>query len=358
MENIRINQNISNTLPSLPHHITPNEYDKDHFKKTLEKLTPPQHLPSKIPAPVKIEEHPIQKLPSTYKAKNLKEFQQIQNYTSPPENKSIPHEYTRKTQEIPLSQQIKLYKEDQFLTNPGGDNYFIRNGKVEYDQNYDHGNFAKRIGKDVSDSFANLNNAVLNSLFGAEYRYVDKSGSLQTAKKTGVLSAVGKFVKNVFEGVYGKPETDKTTPNALDKLAHMGKKIVVDGIAKNLFMEVPQNLINVTENLFLGTLNALEIIPDATIGNFEDGRKLTTKIFDNSQIAINYISDVLPSGEAWMRVHALGTDKNNRNLPILFNIKSPQQGLDDLRWESVRNTPFRKVIETIGSITADILFMP
>ncbi|MCB1196347.1 hypothetical protein KDK77_09190 [bacterium] len=355
MENIRIDQNAVTPLPPITN---PARIDKnnDAFKKTLETLIPntPQN---NLPHP----EQPIQELPvseqpnSSYKAKNIQEFKNIQKYAQQ-QPASSNQSYINKTQGISLKQQIKLYKEDQFLAHPGSDNYFIRNGKIEYDTAYEHSDFSKRIGKDITDALLNFNNAILDSLFGAKFRYVDQNGSLQEGKKDGLLGALGKFTKNMFEGIYAKPDTNNPTPNAMDKIVYSGKKILIDGIGKNLFIDVPHSMIDITEDLFIGTLNAFEIVPDATIGNFEAGRKLTTKIFDNGQLAINYISDVLPTGEAWLRVHSFGTDATNRNLPVLFNIKSPQQGLDDIRWESIRNTPFRKAIETVGSIAANFLF--
>jgi hypothetical protein len=41
--------------------------------------------------------------------------------------------------------------------------------------------------------------------------------------------------------------------------------------------------------------------------------------------------------------------------PFINNIRRPERESDDTRWKYVRNTPFRKAIETVGSIVFDIL---
>ena len=68
---------------------------------------------------------------------------------------------------------------------------------------------------------------------------------------------------------------------------------------------------------------------------------------------INYLSDITPSGEAWKRVHSL--DLERLKPPILNNIHQPERSYDDARWQYVRNTSFRKSIETVGSLVMDIL---
>ena len=93
-------------------------------------------------------------------------------------------------------------------------------------------------------------------------------------------------------------------------------------------------------------------MPDATVGNFDSGRKITTTVFDNGQVAVDYLTDILLSGNAWLRVHASGTS-GNMGLPFLYNLKTEERGIVDSRWASVRNTPFRKTIETLGSLLAD-----
>ncbi|MFQ5965204.1 MAG: hypothetical protein ACE5KZ_13095, partial [Candidatus Scalinduaceae bacterium] len=44
--------------------------------------------------------------------------------------------------------QYTVYKEDQLLSNPGGDNFFLNKSSGVIDNNYDHSRFSKRIGKD------------------------------------------------------------------------------------------------------------------------------------------------------------------------------------------------------------------
>jgi len=85
------------------------------------------------------------------------------------------------------------------------------------------------------------------------------------------------------------------------------------------------------------------VVPDATIGNFKTGRELTTQVFDNGQVLMDYATDVLPSGEAWVRVHSL--DLKSLRPPLMHNAQMPERSSGDKRWAYVRNTPFRKMIE-------------
>ena len=67
---------------------------------------------------------------------------------------------------------------------------------------------------------------------------------------------------------------------------------------------------------------------------------------------VEYLTDVIPSGDAWFRVHAASLDK--LEMPVLFNLRQPESSVSDARWQYVKNTPFRKTIETIGSLLADV----
>ncbi len=80
-------------------------------------------------------------------------------------------------------------------------------------------------------------------------------------------------------------------------------------------------------------------------------RRMVDTIFDNGQMAIDYITDVLPGSEAWMRVHAY--DFLEGEFPVIYNLKRPEHLMDDPRWQEIQNTPFRKAIETVGSLLTD-----
>ena len=91
------------------------------------------------------------------------------------------------------------------------------------------------------------------------------------------------------------------------------------------------------------------------MGNLEAGRQLTTKIFDNGQVVVEYLTDVMPAGDAWLRVHAAKFDGDGCQLPLLYNLEMPERVHTDTRWKTIRNTPLRKTIETIGAVVADIV---
>ena len=55
---------------------------------------------------------------------------------------------------------------------------------------------------------------------------------------------------------------------------------------------------------------------------------------------------------AWLRVHAYHL--KDGKLPVYYNLSMPENYTGDARWSSVRNTPFRKGIETAGALLGDI----
>ena len=107
--------------------------------------------------------------------------------------------------------------------------------------------------------------------------------------------------------------------------------------------------------MLLAGWNLVEVAPDATIGNLEAGRQLTTKIFDNGQVVVEYLTDIMPAGDAWLRVHAAKFDGSSHRLPVLYNLKMPERYHTDARWKTARNTPLRKAIQTIGAMVADFV---
>ena len=40
-------------------------------------------------------------------------------------------------------------------------------------------------------------------------------------------------------------------------------------------------------------------------------------------------------------------------LPVYYNLNTSEQNIDDPRWATVRNTPFRKTIESVGALISD-----
>lgn len=249
-------------------------------------------------------------------------------------------------------QQYKAYKEDQLLSNPGGDNFFVNKTTGVINNNYDHGKFSKRVGKDLADAASNLINAVKDIGFGAKFKYVDKNGRIMEAQKDGFLKTVSSFFKNVASGLsFGAytPKGETKPVGVFGKVKHMFKKIFKEAVLDNVVLGVPKSVINVGEDLMFASLNTLEAIPDATIGNFKAGRKATTKIFDNAQVALDYATDILPGGEASGRTHSIKLAKGVKGLPIINNFTTSENGPDEPNWKYVRNTGFRKFIETIAS---------
>ena len=95
-----------------------------------------------------------------------------------------------------------------------------------------------------------------------------------------------------------------------------------------------------------------QVFAGLAVTSHEEGR-VATAVFDNVQVALDYVTDILPAGDAWIRVHS--PDLKEYEAPILNNIRRPEVSDGDSRWRYVRNTSFRKAIETVGSLAMDVL---
>ncbi len=98
-------------------------------------------------------------------------------------------------------QQYRLYKEDQLLSNPGGDNFFLNRTSGVIDNDYDHSKFSRRVGKDLTDAGSNLLNMVKDMGIGAKIRYIDNHGEIREERKVGFVTTVGNFFKTVISGL-------------------------------------------------------------------------------------------------------------------------------------------------------------
>ncbi len=262
-----------------------------------------------------------------------------------------------------LMEQIKRYKEDQLLANPGGDHYHTDRAENVIAKPNGPAGFVERIGKDLKDAGRNFLNLAKNFLSGAEYKYRDARGTLQTGRHQGLIGTLGKFFQNLASGLsFGAyvPEGETAPEGLWDRAKYSFKKIFGEALLNNLIAGVPRAVGHMVKDGALGVLNLIEVIPDATIGNLPEGEKLVTETFDNAQVALSYAMDILPYGDAWVRVHSPGSADGGLGVPILYNLNSPAKGLKDSNWARVSNTPFRKFIETAGSVVTSALtfFVP
>lgn len=248
------------------------------------------------------------------------------------------------------------YKDDQLLSNPGGDHYDYRKNTV-IPQEKGSEPFLNRIGKDISDSFDNLKNCFHNLFLGAKFLYRDENNQIQEATHKGLLGAIGDFFTDMGSALsFGawRPDGEAAPVGVTDRMKFFFLKIK-EAVFGDIVQGVGGSAVRSGESLVLAGWNLLEVIPDATIGNFKEGAKLTTTIFDNGQVAIDYLTDIVPTGEAWIRVHSPDfSDLDDAKAPVLYNIQLPERYSDDARWKHIRNTSFRKTIETIGALLADV----
>jgi hypothetical protein len=255
-----------------------------------------------------------------------------------------------------LLSDMAKYKDDQLLRNPGGDAYDLKGPAVVADLDAHH-SFTSRIGKDLSDAWGNCQRFFQNLAFGSELQYRDSSGQIHTTHQKGLLSALGDFFKHSASALtFGlwTPQGETAPSGLRERFLHFLKK-TKQAFLNDLIQGLPSGINRMGRNLILAGWNLVEVIPDATVGQFDAGRKLTTTVFDNGQVVVEYLTDVIPSGDAWMRVHSASW--RELKAPILFNLSKLEHSVEDTRWEAVRNTPFRKSIETIGALLADAAAM-
>ena len=252
-----------------------------------------------------------------------------------------------------IIEQYKTYKEDQLMSNPGGDNFFLSKTGEVIDNNYDHSRITKRVGKDLSDAGNNLLNAVKDLGIGAKIKYVDKHGNIQEGRKVGLAGTVANIFKDVASGLsFGlySPEGEPKPQGVAGRVKHLFKKIIKDALVGDIVKGVPKSVIHIGEDVMFAGLNAIEAVPDATIGNFKAGRKATTAVFDNTQVVMDFVTDAIPGGDASARTRSFNLAKGIKGLPIINNLTTPEEKQDEADWRYVRNTSFRKVIETIPSL--------
>ena len=268
------------------------------------------------------------------------------------ETQALYSDAKKEASSISLKDQFKKYKEDQLLSKPGGDNFTIKNDNNVIEYNIDQSKFTVRVGKDLKDAGENFKNIFKDIGTGATIKYVDKDGNIKDGKKVGFAGTIINFFKDMASGItFGKymPEGEDVPDNALEATKHFFKKIFVEALFKDVVVGIPRSAIHVGEDAVFACINLAETIPDATIGNCKVGQMVTTEFFDDTQVFIDFVTDVIPMGEAGSRTHAFTFKKGLKGLPIVYNITSPEQGVDDENWKYVRNTPLRKTIESVAT---------
>jgi hypothetical protein len=275
----------------------------------------------------------------------------------PPPEKNVVAAYEQQADSLrsaPPMSDLQKYRDDQLLRNPGGDHYYLDQKEVVA-QPHDQDSFPGRIGKDLSDALGNIKNFFGNIFLGAKILYRDENNQIREGQQRGLIGAIGDFFKHLGSALsFGlwHPDDEKAPEGFMNRLAYSASKLK-DALVGDLIEGIPSSLNHMGQNLLLTGWNLLEVIPDATLGSFDAGRKLTTTIFDNGQVVVEYLTDIIPSGDAWLRVHAASLKEFQA--PVIYNLRMPEHHAGDTRWQYVRNTPFRKSIESIGALLADVV---
>lgn len=259
----------------------------------------------------------------------------------------------------PITEQFKKYKEDQLLSKPGGDYFYLDKDTSIIDYQADQSEFIPRVGKDLKDAADNAVNILKDVGMGATMKYVDKDGTIKEAKKVGFVGTLVNFFKDAASGVtLGKyaPNGEKPPDTALGATKHFFKKVFVDALLKDMVVGIPRSAVHIGEDTAFAAINLAESVPDATIGNFKAGQKITTEVFDDTQVLVDFVTDVIPTGEASSRTRAFSFKKGIKGLPLVHNLTEPEKNAEskdnkkDENWKYVRNTPFRKTIESVASL--------
>jgi hypothetical protein len=286
----------------------------------------------------------------------------LSDYSSPPSSKQVAITYAQAAnvqkragleKDLAQGSDWQKYKDDQLLRDPGGDHYYLEENRVSKDPK-DRELLLTRLEKDLSDSFGNVQNFFGNLLMGSKFRYRDENNESREATQQGLVGACVDFFKNLGSALslgFWRSGDEKEPQGGMERLSYVGSKLN-KAFLSDLVEGIPQSVNHMAKNLVLAGLNLVQVLPDATIGNLEEGRKLTTTVFDDGQVMVEYLTDVIPSGNAWFRVHASSLLEGN--FPILYNLQMPEHLNGDARWQYVRNTPFRKTVETVGTLLADI----
>lgn len=273
----------------------------------------------------------------------------------PPPGKSAAAAYEQQSRilndPVPTSD-LQKYKDDQLLRNPGGKHYYPdKEEVVEHPQ--DQESFFGRIKKDLSDSLGNITNFLENIFLGSKILYRDQNNQIQEARQRGLIGTLVDCFKDLGSALsfgFWHPDQQEAPQGFMNRMVYSASKLK-DALVGDLIEGVPSSVNHMGQNLLLAGWNLIEVLPDATIGNFETGQKATTTVFDDGQVLVEYLTDIIPSGDAWLRVHA--AKLKELQAPVVYNLNMPEHYSGDTRWQYVRNTPFRKSIESIGALLAD-----
>lgn len=273
--------------------------------------------------------------------------------TAPPLETQVPPEVLQSMQKRGA---VSLYAHEQLLDNPGGDAYARANGVTSFQPGNDENSFSARVGKDLSDAGENLKRLVGDMTMGSTSAYQTDDNRSVELQRRGLLGSMVDFAKDFATGItFGAfNPNNEPLPQGMNRVGYGLKKMLLDGVAGDLLGGVPSSAVHAVEDLTLAALNTGETVPDATFGNISSGKKATSHLFDGTQVLVNGLMDVMPSGDAWARVYAAGRE-GQVDFPIYSNLTSPESGSTDPRYIGVTNTGFRKGVETVGALGAAVL---
>ena len=150
------------------------------------------------------------------------------------------------------------YKDDQLLSNPGGDHYYLKEKAVVANPK-DQETFWGRISKDISDSFENVKNAFENLFLGAKILYRDENNQIQEARHRGLLGSIGDFFKDLGSALsFGtwRPDGEKEPQGFLKRMGFFFSKMK-EAVFGDLVQGVAGSVIRSGESIILAGWNLL-----------------------------------------------------------------------------------------------------
>ncbi len=287
---------------------------------------------------------------------NAQDFEKILNENSKPEpvsKRSYSTDADMTSGALDILDQMALYRDEQLRTNPGGKAFDYQNGQYLANSGSEL-EWGERITKDIQDATLNIKNFFLNSVTGAEKpQTASRETGCQSKSSNGLLGSIIDFVKDMGSALtlgMWRPDGEEAPEGVGESLLFAASKFK-EAFGGDIVGGVGGSVVQMAEDLLLAGWNLTEAVPDTLLGMCNPGKVAVDTLFDNGQVAIDYITDIMPGGEAWMRVHA--GDITEGEFPVLYNIRTPETFDQDMRWQAIRNTPFRKSIETLGSLLMD-----
>ena len=244
---------------------------------------------------------------------------------------------------------LQMYKDDQLLRNPGGRNYYLDEKKVVENSNTQP--VGALISKDFSAVVGNIKNFFGNMFLGTTVLHRNERNEITQGSQRGLLRTIGDFCTDLGSALsLGAWHPDSAeAPHGLKNRFLYSVSKLKDAFFGDILTGVPSSVNHMSKNLILSGLHLAEVLPDALTGGFEPGQKVTTAIFDNGHVALEYLTDIIPSGDAWLEsMHPTGKNGSPRS-STTSKCPSIAKGMCDGRMSEI--PPFENPLKPLAHLS-------